>query len=215
MIALQRLRAIEFRYWVLAAYGWGALAVTLLPAGTPVRVAVVYLFVLTGPGFVLSALMVDDAAERWVLTIALSVALAILVSVAMTAVRNDSMPLRMAVLAAVNTVAALLWGMRAGRADPPARFYRRRPGLGWLFGGSGRPSRSPATTPQTVGHRTVASTSQLAKEFDMDFVIQWLWYLLAFVVGSLVAWLITVITIRRTSDDAFADLPGSREVGAR
>ena len=26
----------------------------------------------------------------------------------------------------------------------------------------------------------------------MDFVIQWLWYLLAFVVGSLVAWLITV-----------------------
>ena len=26
----------------------------------------------------------------------------------------------------------------------------------------------------------------------MDFVIQWLWYLLAFMVGSLVAWLISV-----------------------
>jgi uncharacterized membrane protein ArfB len=28
----------------------------------------------------------------------------------------------------------------------------------------------------------------------MDFVIQWLWYLLAFVVGSAVAWVITMIS---------------------
>ena len=49
----------------------------------------------------------------------------------------------------------------------------------------------------------------------MDFVIQWLWYLLAFVVGSLVAWLITVLTIKRTSEsEALADLPGARELGA-
>jgi uncharacterized membrane protein ArfB len=49
----------------------------------------------------------------------------------------------------------------------------------------------------------------------MDFVIQWFWYLLAFVVGSVVAWLVTVITVRRTSEEeAFADLPGSREIGA-
>jgi uncharacterized membrane protein ArfB len=49
----------------------------------------------------------------------------------------------------------------------------------------------------------------------MDFVIHWLWYLLAFVVGSAVAWLITVISIKRTSEeDALADLPGSREIGA-
>lgn len=49
----------------------------------------------------------------------------------------------------------------------------------------------------------------------MDFVIQWLWYLLAFVVGSAVAWLITVVTIRRTSEEqALADMPGSREIGA-
>jgi len=121
MIALQRVRAIEFRYWVLAASGWAALAVTLLPAGTPVRVAVIYLFVLTGPGFALSAPIADDAVERWVLTIALSVSLAIVVSVAMTVVRNDSTSLRIAVLAAVNTVAALLWGLHAGRTDPPGR----------------------------------------------------------------------------------------------
>ena len=50
----------------------------------------------------------------------------------------------------------------------------------------------------------------------MDFVIQWFWYLLAFVVGSLVAWLITVITVRRTTEDeAFADLSGSRETGVQ
>jgi len=50
----------------------------------------------------------------------------------------------------------------------------------------------------------------------MGFVIQWLWYLLAFVIGSLVAWVITVLTIRRTSrEEAIADLPGSREIGAR
>jgi uncharacterized membrane protein ArfB len=49
----------------------------------------------------------------------------------------------------------------------------------------------------------------------MDFIIQWLWYLVAFVVGSLVAWLITVVSIKRTSEDeALADLPDSREIGA-
>ena len=49
----------------------------------------------------------------------------------------------------------------------------------------------------------------------MDFVIQWLWYLLAFVVGALVAWLITVVTIKPTSEEeALAELPGARELGA-
>jgi uncharacterized membrane protein ArfB len=50
----------------------------------------------------------------------------------------------------------------------------------------------------------------------MGFVIQWLWYLLAFLVGSAVAWVITVLTVKRTSEEeAIADLPGSREIGAR
>ena len=49
----------------------------------------------------------------------------------------------------------------------------------------------------------------------MGFIIQWLWYLVAFVVGSLAAWLITVLTIKRTSEsEALADLPGARELGA-
>jgi uncharacterized membrane protein ArfB len=50
----------------------------------------------------------------------------------------------------------------------------------------------------------------------MDFVFQWLWYLLAFVVGSVVAWVIAMISIRRTTkEQALADMPGSREIGAR
>ena len=51
----------------------------------------------------------------------------------------------------------------------------------------------------------------------MGFIGQWLWYLLAFLVGSGVAWAITVMTVSRTSrEEAIADLPaGSREIGAR
>jgi uncharacterized membrane protein ArfB len=50
----------------------------------------------------------------------------------------------------------------------------------------------------------------------MAFIVQWLWYLLAFVVGSLVAWLITVATIKPTSEEeALADLADGQELGAR
>lgn len=50
----------------------------------------------------------------------------------------------------------------------------------------------------------------------MGFWGQWLWYLLAFLAGSAVAWVIAVTTVHRTSrDEAIADLPGSREIGAR
>jgi uncharacterized membrane protein ArfB len=50
----------------------------------------------------------------------------------------------------------------------------------------------------------------------MDFVIQWLWYLAAFAVGSVVAVLISVVSIRRTSEEqALDDMPGAREIGAR
>lgn len=50
----------------------------------------------------------------------------------------------------------------------------------------------------------------------MDFITQWLWYLLAFVAGSAIAWLIVIVSIRRTSeDDALADPAGSPERGER
>ena len=34
----------------------------------------------------------------------------------------------------------------------------------------------------------------------MDFVIQWLWYLLAFVAGSAIAWVIAGVLNRRLTD---------------
>lgn len=51
----------------------------------------------------------------------------------------------------------------------------------------------------------------------MGFFWQWIYYLLAFAAGSAVAWVITTLTIHRTSrEEAIADLPaGSREIGAR
>jgi uncharacterized membrane protein ArfB len=50
----------------------------------------------------------------------------------------------------------------------------------------------------------------------MDFVIQWLWCLLGFAVGSAIAWLVTAVSVRRRSEaEALADMPGSREIGAR
>ncbi len=51
----------------------------------------------------------------------------------------------------------------------------------------------------------------------MDFVIQWFWYLLAFVVGSAVAWAIVTMSIKRSSDkeEVGSDVSGSRELGAR
>jgi uncharacterized membrane protein ArfB len=49
----------------------------------------------------------------------------------------------------------------------------------------------------------------------MGFVIQWVWYLLAFLAGSLVAWALAAVTIKHTSEEeALAELPGVRESGA-
>ena len=51
----------------------------------------------------------------------------------------------------------------------------------------------------------------------MGFLGQWLWYLAAFLVGSAVAWAITVATVKPTSrQEALAEFPaGLREIGAR
>lgn len=50
----------------------------------------------------------------------------------------------------------------------------------------------------------------------MDFVIEWPWYLLAFAVGAVLAWLVVGSFIKpRSADEAFEDLPGSREIGDR
>ncbi len=46
----------------------------------------------------------------------------------------------------------------------------------------------------------------------MSFFLQWIWYLLAFLLGSLVAWLIATASLTFTSaDDAIADLAEAGE----
>jgi uncharacterized membrane protein ArfB len=50
----------------------------------------------------------------------------------------------------------------------------------------------------------------------MDFVIQWFWYLLAFAAGSLVAMLISAVSIKHSSEqDALAALRESAETGGQ
>lgn len=50
----------------------------------------------------------------------------------------------------------------------------------------------------------------------MDFVIEWLWYLMAFVVGAVLAWLVVSSFVKaRSEDEAFSDLPDSRGIGDR
>ena len=82
--------------------------------------------------------------------------------------------------------------------------------------GSANPIASNDTPEGRAGEPPRRDHSQLRRILTSTSSSRWLWYLLAFVVGSAVAWLITVISIRRTSEEeALADLRASREMGAR
>jgi uncharacterized membrane protein ArfB len=49
----------------------------------------------------------------------------------------------------------------------------------------------------------------------MDFVIQWLWYLLAFVAGSAVAWVIAGIFSKRVGSETVPTDPTGPAAGDR
>lgn len=50
----------------------------------------------------------------------------------------------------------------------------------------------------------------------MDFVIQWSCYLLAFLEGSAVAWVVVTLSIKRASrDEGAAEAPSAAETGAQ
>ena len=50
----------------------------------------------------------------------------------------------------------------------------------------------------------------------MNFVIQWLCYLVAFALGSALALVIAGVAIRRSNEEqALDDMPGAREIGAQ
>jgi uncharacterized membrane protein len=101
------LRTAALWQLILAASGWiTLLGILVLPPGSPSRVVLVFGFVLVCPGFAVSGLLpAREPAERWVLAIALSTSFAILVSVALTVLRIDSVTLRLGLLAVITTVA--------------------------------------------------------------------------------------------------------------
>ena len=47
-----------------------------------------------------------------------------------------------------------------------------------------------------------------------EFLMEWLWYLVAFVVGALAMYVVIGMTVSADSEEAaFSDLPGAREIG--
>jgi uncharacterized membrane protein len=72
-------------------------------------VLLVFVFVLFCPGFAVAGLLpTRESAERWVLAVALSMSLGLLVSVAFTMMRNDSVTQRLGSLALIPTIAVLV-----------------------------------------------------------------------------------------------------------
>lgn len=50
----------------------------------------------------------------------------------------------------------------------------------------------------------------------MAFITEWLWYLLAFALGALSAWLVASVLVKATNEnEAFADVPETRAIGER
>lgn len=109
----------------LACSGWLTWLGLLLPAGSALRVVLVFGFVLVCPGLAVTLLLpVREAAMRWVLSVALSMSLALVLNTVLTIVSDDSLPLRLAVLASITTVASVIAGVGGaavptpGEADP-------------------------------------------------------------------------------------------------
>ena len=95
--------------WALASSGWiTLLCVNYLPPGSLPRVLVVFGFVLVCPGLAVAGLIpTRESPERWVLAVALSVSFGLLVSVAFTVMRVESVIPQIVSLAVITTLAVL------------------------------------------------------------------------------------------------------------
>jgi hypothetical protein len=121
-IVLDYLAMVPAAQLLLASSGWLALVAEQLPLGNPARIAAVFGFMLICPGLAISRLVSRHTIERLMLTVALGTSLVILVSVAATVARNDSMTLKLAALAAVTSVAVLAGNANGvGTAVPHGR----------------------------------------------------------------------------------------------
>ncbi|MEU0524291.1 hypothetical protein [Streptomyces niveus] len=100
----------------LALAGWGAVAATALPGGSPLRWIPVLLFVCFGPGLALlhpqrGTLRPAARIEAVALAAPLSLSLAVTVATTLFLVRGFSATALLVTLAAVTTVAAALPGL--------------------------------------------------------------------------------------------------------
>jgi len=103
--------------WMLGLSGWLALATWLLPPADPARVAATFGFVLVCPGMALVRfLRRSDPLEEFVAGLAVSISLAITVTVFMATGRWWHPGVAMAVLAAVTTGAVVVLERQARRA---------------------------------------------------------------------------------------------------
>ena len=92
---------------LLACSGWLALAATLLPAGFIPRSATVALFLALGPGTaLLRHWSVPDPLERWVMNVALSAAITMLLAEVQVILHLWQPYVTLAILAAFTTAAA-------------------------------------------------------------------------------------------------------------
>ncbi|HUZ21202.1 MAG TPA: hypothetical protein VMU75_11595 [Acidimicrobiales bacterium] len=90
---------------LLALSGWVAVAIVALQAPVPLRTIAVFGFSASGPGLALTAFLVRrDRLERFVLTLALSLAVATLVSEALALAHAFSALTTLVTLAALTTV---------------------------------------------------------------------------------------------------------------
>jgi hypothetical protein len=123
--------------WLLAASGWLALAATLLPAVGLLRVLVTFGFLLVCPGLALIRLLErPDGLEEFVVGVALSVSLAVTVSVAMAAGHWWHPKLGLTLLAVLTTVAGVA-GAYQLRAAGAARPVVESDGTGEIGSGAG------------------------------------------------------------------------------
>lgn len=103
------LRTVGAPQWVLMSSGWiTLLCMQYLAPGSLGRTLAVFGFVLLCPGLAVAGLLpTRESVERWVLAVALSMSLGLLVSVAFTVARNESVTLRIGTLALITTTAVI------------------------------------------------------------------------------------------------------------
>jgi hypothetical protein len=117
------------QYWVVVLYAWLAVLITAAPdVPVPIRVLVVFSFVLVGPGIpIIGLLRHSRPLEHFVLALMVSMSLATLLAEGMALLGRLTGLAALAALAGITTVAAALEGSQERARQ--ARLVLQRPGV--------------------------------------------------------------------------------------